>query len=410
MSDPEAIEPQPADDVIEPPQVETPPKPNGNGEHPETISDQVKSAREAIPVGDHGVAPTAYEHQVTIAKDRSRAYLMLPQHLHNNTAVMAGLVGIAARFNLDPLMLASQTYIQNNRLCFQAQAFGAILYGSKLLIGRLRFEFKGEGEDLTCTVFGRFRDDPDTICGATTPPLKLLHPGYSTKEKDGVKQTFVKGSPLWDKDPEQQLAYFAERRWIRRFAPDACMGMYTAEEVAEIDSFRIGRGDSVPLTTDRVGQLNTGEGWGSGSHLDMDLAAIAPEIPETEPERPARPVQKPKGVARSKTASRVKTHPVKPAAAGKSKPPTKGAVREAADRAEKGPRHQDTAPSKWLNYVTEVENWIKGLDAEHADGADAIWEGEREKRDGLKVPIGERSRLRALLDRQLNKLRQGSML
>jgi len=59
-----------------------------------------------------------------------KAYLMLPSHLHNNPPVMAGLLEIAARFQLSAYMLASQTYVQNNRLCFQAQAFGGILYAS----------------------------------------------------------------------------------------------------------------------------------------------------------------------------------------------------------------------------------------------------------------------------------------
>ena len=54
--------------------------------------------------------------------------------------------------------------MQNDRLCFQAQAFGAILYGSRLLIGRLKFDFRGEGDDMICAVSGRFKDDPDTVC------------------------------------------------------------------------------------------------------------------------------------------------------------------------------------------------------------------------------------------------------
>jgi len=184
---------------------------------------------------------------------------------------------------------------------------------------------------MICTVSGVFKDDPQTICAATTPTLKQLHPGYSTKEKDGVKKTFVAGSPLWDKDPEQQLAYFGERRWIRRFAPDACMGMYTREEIDEIDEYRAARGESVPLDPDRLGQLATGEGWGEGEHLDTDLAAIAPEEPDwtdegfeqikPEPKQPTKPphaarrkpVQARKPAARGKARPVVKTRSGKPA-------------------------------------------------------------------------------------------------
>ena len=92
------------DEPLEQPETEpaapTEPPPNGNGSHPETISESVRKSREEIPVGDRGITPLKYSQQIDIAKDRSRAYLMLPTHLHNNASVMAALVGIAARFNL----------------------------------------------------------------------------------------------------------------------------------------------------------------------------------------------------------------------------------------------------------------------------------------------------------------------
>src|SRR5262249_37299011 len=147
----------------------TPPPPmDGNGKS-ETISGTVRAAREMIPVGDRGVTPATWAHFIDIAKDVCKAHLMLPPHLHGNAPVMAGILEIAARFQLSAYMLASKTYVQNNRLCFEAQAFGAILYGSGLLKGRLRFRFNGEGAERTCTVSGVFKDDPDTICEATTP-------------------------------------------------------------------------------------------------------------------------------------------------------------------------------------------------------------------------------------------------
>src|SRR5262249_38287799 len=110
------------------------------------------------------------------------------------------------------------------------------------------------------------------------PPLKEIHPGHV--QKDG--KTYVKGSPLWDRDTEQQLCYFGERRWIRRFAPDACMGMYTREEIEELDEFRAERTGGIPLTVDRLGRLDTGEGWREGNHVDLDLATLRPEQPEPE--------------------------------------------------------------------------------------------------------------------------------
>lgn len=411
-----------SDDVsaakVEPAPPPPPPPQNGNGIHAETINERVLNAREVIPVGDRGVTPQTYAQWVDVAKDVCRAHLMLPQHLHNNASVVAGLLEIAARFRLSVYMLASKTYVQNNRLCFEAQAFGAIMYASGLLRGRLRFEFHGEGLDRTCTVHGRFKDDPDTIYSATTPTIAQLHPGYSSKEG---KQTMVRGSPLWDKDPEQQLAYYAERRWIRRHAPDACMGMYTPDEIAEIDQYRVGRDGAIPLTVDRLGQLDTGEGWSDGSRLDTDLAAIEPEResdyfsddpePDPDPPRPAarkaahpparKPVQAKKPLARTKVGPASKNRTSKPPAR-RGTPPSRAEVRAAADRAQSKPRVVSAPVPKWLDYVGRVEVWIRAAESqEQADAAMSRWEGEREVRDQLQVPMGERSRLRAILDRKV---------
>src|SRR5262249_8177140 len=109
----------------------TPPPPmDGNGK--ETISATVRAARDVIPVGDRGVTPATWAHFIDIAKDVCKAHLMLPSHLHGNAPVMAGILEIAARFQLSAYMLASKTYVQNNRLCFHAQAIGPILYRSCL--------------------------------------------------------------------------------------------------------------------------------------------------------------------------------------------------------------------------------------------------------------------------------------
>jgi hypothetical protein len=407
------------EDVTEPvqPEPEPAPKPppsmEGNGKS-ETISDSVRRARDVIPVGDRGVTPQTYAQWIDIAKDVCKAYLMLPQHLHNNPPVMAGLLEIAARFQLSAYMLASQTYVQNNRLCFQAQAFGAILYASGLLRGRLKFEFYGEGEDMTCSVSGRFKDDPDAIYSATTPPVKLIHPGHTQKEG----KTFVKGSPLWDRDPEQQLSYFAERRWIRRYAPDACMGMYTREEIDEIDEFRAGQKGAIPLTADRLGQLDTDEGWREGAHVDMDLAAIAPEQPESQPEPepeppspprkpPRRPARKTTGgrkpVAKAKATPAPKASPGRPAKPRRGRPPSRAVIKEVVKRAELPPRRVTAMPPKWLDYISEADAWIATVTNE--EKAELKWDAEREARDKLQVPIGERSRLRAMLDRKIAQLR-----
>ena len=174
----------------------------------------------------------------------------------------------------------------------------------------------------------------------------------------------------------------------------------------EAEEWRDSGQSGVPLSADRLGKLDTGEGWNDGAHVEMDLAAIAPELPEPEPveiippekpekqaRAPARkPVERAKPTPRTKVAQPRKGHPA----------PSGRAIKAAADRAER-PRPRPVPPSpRWLAYVGEIEDWIKTVD--DAEKAEARWHKEREKRDQLKVPIGERSRLRAMLDRKIASL------
>jgi hypothetical protein len=287
-----------------------------------------------------------------------------------------------------------------------------------LLLGRLRYDFQGEGDELTCTVQGRFKDDPDFVYSATSPTLKQIRP---PRNESGV----VKGSPLYDRDPEQQIGYFAQRRWIRRFAPDVCMGMYTREEIEEIDSYRAQREGAISLTADRLGGLDTGEGWGEGAHLDAELAKIAPEelrdwpqelpdLPE-EPSSPkmsekqARagprtPVQAKKPVGRVRTAPPQKTRPGRPGRRPRGRPPSRAAIQQVIKRAELPPRRTVAHAPAWLDYVTGTAGWIAV--AVDPDNAESRWDSERQERDSLRVPMGERSRLRAMLDRKIAQLRK----
>jgi hypothetical protein len=48
-----------------------------------------------------------------------------------------------------------------------------------------------------------------------------------------MTQARTRNSTLWTEDPKQQIAYLAERRWARLYAPDVLLGVYTPDELAE---------------------------------------------------------------------------------------------------------------------------------------------------------------------------------
>src|SRR5262249_31601077 len=213
------------------------------------------------------------------------------------------------------------------------------------------------------------------------------------------------------RDTEQQLCYFGERRWIRRFAPDACMGMYTREEIEELDEFRAERTGGIPLTVDRLGRLDTGEGWREGGHVDLDLATLTPEQPEPEiiaspePEPEPKKAEKPPRAARRrpaqarKAAARERRAPEPKKRPRGGRTPSRKEVVGVVSGAQTPPRRPQALPPKWLDYVQKADAWIAA--AKDPEAAEARWDKERDERDDLQVPMGERSRLRAILDRKI---------
>ena len=393
----------------------------------ETIEDRRARAREMVPVTPgQGITPENYQGFVTVAQGMSKAYLMLPPHLHDNVAVMIGVMDIAARARLSPYMLGMQTYVQNGRLCFMSMAFHAL--ARPFLNGGLKGEYIDEGDEMQLVVRGRLKGDP-AIYEHRSPRLKQLHPGHT--EKDGKK--FVKGSPLWDRKPQQQMWYDTTRDWVRKFCPQAVLGVYTPEEVAEAEDMK----DVTPPLRERLAPADrpaTGEGFRDGAHVEGEMArarapvkvAAEPE-PETEPpSRPSAPRRMPpadrpepagKPAAKPRPGQRPtgKTPPQPSAAREKARlrkppPPTRAQVKRAADRAESSPRPSKPAPAsaptrpdrpaprteRWRTYVAETLAWIEN--ATDAVTAEERWLAEKDMRDDAGVPIVERHRLKARLD------------
>jgi hypothetical protein len=59
-------------------------------------------------------------------------------------------------------------------------------------------------------------------------------------------------------------------------------------------------------------------------------------------------------------------------------------------------------PPRWLNYVSRADAWIGAVT--DVEKGERQWDKERDERDDLQVPMGERSRLRAILDRKIAQL------
>ena len=155
---------------------------------------------------------------------------MVPPPFQGSVERCMAIVYLADRWGMDPVAVASQSYIvptkqkgldgeAGERLAFQAQLVAALVHQAPNMVGRLHFTFKGEGTRRYVIVSGKLKGDKRV----------------KTYSSPTIAQITVKNSPLWFSDPDQQLAYYGERAWARRYMPEALMGVYAVDEITVED-------------------------------------------------------------------------------------------------------------------------------------------------------------------------------
>ncbi|MAN46310.1 MAG: hypothetical protein CMF04_08945 [Hyphomonas sp.] len=141
---------------------------------------------------------------------------MVGKVCRGNPGACAAVIMMAGRFSLDPFMLSHKAYQTNDNapMAWEAQAINAMIMGADALEEPLDYVFTGEGPDRQCTVIGRLK--------GTSKDREI-----TTNKISGIK---IQNSPNWKSEPDQQLAYYGSRLWIRRHAPHVLMGVYSTDE------------------------------------------------------------------------------------------------------------------------------------------------------------------------------------
>lgn len=121
----------------------------------------------------------------------------------------------AWRWGMDPFAVASKAYKVNDQIAYEAQLVVALVNTRAPIRGRLVPSYQGEGGGRTCIVSAVDAESGEVL-EYQTPPLSKI------KAR----------SPLWDKDPDQQLFYYAGRAFVRRYYPEVLLGVYTIDETA----------------------------------------------------------------------------------------------------------------------------------------------------------------------------------
>ena len=131
----------------------------------------------------------------------------------------------ADRLGIDPLQCMQKLYIVHGTPGIEAQLQIALLNKARIF-EPLRYKMTGEGMKKSCTCYAKHLSTKEMYEGQAVSMQMAKDEGWSTK----------KGSK-WQTMPELMLRYRAAAFFIRQYAPEVTLGLYTKEEVQDIHGY-----------------------------------------------------------------------------------------------------------------------------------------------------------------------------
>jgi len=334
----------------------------------------------------------------------------VPAYLRGNPGWALGILELAHRYSkydertnswvsFTPTAIASQTYIVEGKggatsIGYTSQFIGAILDAFVPWSRRMRYRYEGEGQTRRCTAVASLRDDPEPF-EYTTPPLSEITP---------------KNSPLWQVDPDRQLAYYARRAWARLFTPGVLLGIYDVDELegrAHQEAHKVRDEGNLVALHDRLAAAKEAAGT-------APREGFQPEAAKDLPTRATETQQEAKKPSRGRVAT--------PRAAKRAVEPRKGkdwarrararqverqAERQASTpKPETKPADLPRLPTNPREYAKHVNQWLSELNTEEAI-ADR-WRREMNLRNLCGVIEEERRTIRAVVDQRIATLKGGT--
>ena len=167
-----------------------------------------------------------FDRMYQLAEVMASSKMTVPKHLQGNAGDCMAIVMQASQWKMNPFAVAQKTHIVNGNLGYEAQLVAAVINSSGVVSDRFSFEWKGDWDRYDGNSPDKNLEKSLTVIVSATikgevEPRKLMV---------SMSQATVRNSPLWKSDPKQQLAYLAQKKWARLFAPDVILGVYSADE------------------------------------------------------------------------------------------------------------------------------------------------------------------------------------
>lgn len=197
------------------------------------------------------------DSMMRLADIMAKGRATIPEHLRGSPADCAAVVMQAIQWRMNPFAVAQKTHLVNGTLGYEGQLVNAAIQASGVTLDRFNYQWYGPWEK----IIGKTK-----VCNAPAKgkpgeqgykkEYQFRVPDYLMQDEEGcgvrvwatlrgeteprmiellLVQASVRNSPLWATDPKQQLAYLAVKRWSRLYAPDVILGVYTPDELEEVN-------------------------------------------------------------------------------------------------------------------------------------------------------------------------------
>ncbi|MFC0047765.1 RecT family recombinase [Rheinheimera tilapiae] len=189
--------------------------------------------------------PVAMEQIYRFSEMMASGKTAVPAHLRGNVADCMAITMQAMQWKLNPFAVMQKTHVINGVLGYEAQLVAAVINSSGVVVDRFHFEWFGPWQN----VVGKFTIKTGDKGEYRVPGWKLADEAgcgvrvWATIRGESeprllellLAQARTRNSTLWADDPKQQLAYLAQKRWARLYAPDVILGVYSPDELQERD-------------------------------------------------------------------------------------------------------------------------------------------------------------------------------
>lgn len=156
---------------------------------------------------------------MSLAKVMACSKVTVPKHLQGSEGDCMAIIIQATNWGMNPFAVAQKTHLVNGVLGYEAQLVNAVICASGAIVGGFEYDYKGEGLAMQCRVGAVVRGKAEITWG----------------EWLAVSDVTTKNSPVWKTNPKQQLGYLQVKNWARLYAPGAILGVYTADELTEVE-------------------------------------------------------------------------------------------------------------------------------------------------------------------------------